>query len=148
LQPLAVCSLHHLHRGVARQQLNQHALVGGVEVLDENEGEAGFRRQHRKQFLHRFEAASRRADPDRQKAISLGLAGALWHSAGLRPRLRAWCGPRPSRRFSGSGLARATPRSVPLCLAPLAHVYFALVAALKPMRLRRYFTSSSHAKNR
>ena len=37
LKPDAVSCLHDLHRGIPREKIDQHALVGGIKVLDKNE---------------------------------------------------------------------------------------------------------------
>jgi hypothetical protein len=42
----AVSSLKDVHRRVSRQQFDQHALMGGVEVLNEHKRHAGVGRQH------------------------------------------------------------------------------------------------------
>ena len=60
----SVGRLRDRHRGVARQQTHHHAVVAGVEVLDEYEGHAIARRQRVQQLLAGLEAAGRSANRD------------------------------------------------------------------------------------
>jgi len=69
----AVDGLAHGHRGVAGEQLNHHAFVGGVEVLNEDKRHAGGGRQRVEQLAAGIKAARRGADADdREGARRLG----------------------------------------------------------------------------
>ena len=86
----AVAGLHHLHRGVAGQKLGHHALVGRIEMLDENEGKTGFCRQRCEQLSDGFQPAGRGAKTDHEKVIVNGRLDLFPHcgsgSLGLRPQ--------------------------------------------------------------
>lgn len=56
--------LRHGKRGVRRQEFDQKAFVGGIEVLDQNEGKAGRRGKRAKEMPAGVQAASRSADSD------------------------------------------------------------------------------------
>src|SRR6185437_10340741 len=64
-----ICGLAYPHGGMAGQQLNHHAFVGRVEMLDKNESHAVADAEALHELSARFEAARRRAHPDDQKVI-------------------------------------------------------------------------------
>jgi hypothetical protein len=55
-----VRGLQHLHRRVASQQIDHHALVLGIEMLDQHEGHAVGGRHGVEQLLEGVEATCRR----------------------------------------------------------------------------------------
>ncbi len=63
----AVGRLHDRHRRVAGQQVDHHAVVARIEVLDDDEGHAVIGRQRVEQLPARIEAAGRGADRDDRK---------------------------------------------------------------------------------
>lgn len=77
----AVGRLTHLHRGMAGQELDQHALMGGVEMLDQNQRHAVTGGQCVEQFAARIQAAGRRPDADHGEA---GVVSPAFRCAGRR----------------------------------------------------------------
>ena len=65
----AVRGVDHGHRGVRLQQLGQPALVVRVEMLDDDQGEAGPRRQRRQQLGQGAQSAGRGAKPNDWKQV-------------------------------------------------------------------------------
>ena len=61
----------------ARQNFLQHAFVGGIEVLHENESHAGVFREITKQFGEGFQAAGGSADADDRESGGFRRGGAL-----------------------------------------------------------------------
>lgn len=59
-----IFGLDHRHLGATAEQLCEHALVIGREVLDRNKGQAGVRRRAVQEFFEYVEATGRPADPD------------------------------------------------------------------------------------
>jgi hypothetical protein len=53
----ALRGLDHRHRRLPGQEVDQQALVVGVEMLDQDEGHAAFRRHVRKEILEGVEPA-------------------------------------------------------------------------------------------
>ncbi len=64
LDPLAALALEHLQFGVPVEELGQHALVVGVEVLDDDEGHARREAGPGEHLPQRLEPSRRGADPD------------------------------------------------------------------------------------
>ena len=65
----AIGGFGHGHRGMFGQQFGQQALMGRVEVLDQDKGHPRFRREQRHQLGGCLQAAGRRADgDDRQRS--------------------------------------------------------------------------------
>ena len=64
-----VCGLLYLHRRMAGQQINHHARMRRIEVLDQNERHAGAGREGSEQPPGRVEAAGRGAEPDDREAV-------------------------------------------------------------------------------
>jgi hypothetical protein len=85
----AVGGLDHPHVGGAAQQGRQHALVAGVQMLDEHEGQAIGDRQGFQQFLERLEAVGGGTDADDH---GWRTAGRLLFSGGFRWRRLRWLG--------------------------------------------------------
>ena len=74
----AIGDLGHRHGRELGQEPGQHALVLGVEVLHEDEGEAGVTRERGQELAERLEPAGRRADADdgaRNAGRGSGLGG-------------------------------------------------------------------------
>jgi hypothetical protein len=89
----AIATLH-LHRRMTSQQIDHHARMRRVEMLDQNEGHAAAGREHVEQAPEGIEAAGRCAEPDDREALCRG----------GEPRRGA------ERRFGG--------RAVPACRGP------------------------------
>ena len=64
------------HRGMARKQIHHHAVVAGVQVLNDDEGHAVDRRQRVQKLPASIEASGRGADCHDRKLR--GLAGGEW----------------------------------------------------------------------
>ena len=64
LDPHPVPDLEYLHAGGALEQFGQDPLVGRVEVLDDDEGQAAFRRHLPQELLQRLQSAGGGADAD------------------------------------------------------------------------------------
>lgn len=62
-----VLDSHHRHRGDALQQLRQGALVGGVEMLDDDEGQTAGRWHLPEKQLQRLQSAGGSADADNRE---------------------------------------------------------------------------------
>ena len=60
----SICSLPYGHRRVAGKQLDHHAFVGRIEMLDKDEGHAGAGRKRLQEFSAGIEATSRGAYSD------------------------------------------------------------------------------------
>ena len=54
-----VCRLQNFHRRVTGQQIDHHALVLWIEMLDQHEGHAAVGRQRVEELLEGVEAACR-----------------------------------------------------------------------------------------
>ena len=67
----AVGGLADLHRRVAGKQIHQHAFMGRIEVLDQNEGEAGVRRQRVQHYPAGVEPPGGGADRHDRKCVGL-----------------------------------------------------------------------------
>ena len=89
-----VCCLLYLHRRMAGQQIDHHARMRRIEMLDQNEGHAGAGRERGEQPPEGIEAARRGAEPNDREAVSCG-----WREA-LSRRMPA------RRRASRCGLSR------------------------------------------
>jgi hypothetical protein len=86
-----VCSLQNFHRRVTGQQIDHHALVLWIEMLDQHEGHAAAGWQRIEELLERVEAARRSPEPHNREIDTLafckcapvrlrpGLAG-LWRA--------------------------------------------------------------------
>ena len=61
--------LLYLHRRMAGQQIDHHARMRRIEMLDQNEGHAGAGRERNKQPPEGVEAAGRGAEPDDREAV-------------------------------------------------------------------------------
>jgi len=70
----SVLGLHHRHRGLPAQELDQQALVLGIEMLDQDEGHAALRRHDRKERLEGFEPAGGRAETHDQAGHVRGVS--------------------------------------------------------------------------
>ena len=57
-------------RRMPSQQIDHHAGMGRIEMLDQNEGHAGAAREHGEQPAEGIKAASRSAEPDDREIIS------------------------------------------------------------------------------
>src|SRR5208282_4079563 len=64
-----VCCLLYLHRSMAGQQIDHHARMRRIEMLDQNEGHAGAGRERSKQPPEGVEAAGRGTEPDDPEAV-------------------------------------------------------------------------------
>ena len=65
----AIGRLLHLHRGVTGEQFDQHAVVVGVEVLDQDESHPALGRQYVEQLSRCVEPARRCTDGDHWEAV-------------------------------------------------------------------------------
>jgi hypothetical protein len=76
------------HRRVPGQQLDHHALMRRIEMLDQDEGHAAVGRQRVEEILEGLETAGRGADPDHREIPLSRRGGACqrWPSAGPPPR--------------------------------------------------------------
>ena len=63
--------LPHGHRGVAGQQVDHHAFVGRIEMLDQDEGHAVVGRQRADEFPARIKPARRGAYSDNREVTSV-----------------------------------------------------------------------------
>ena len=83
----AVPDLDDLHGGGALEELHHDPLVGGVEVLDDDEGDAASRGHVLQEELQRLEAAGGGADADDGKCAvrvaAVHLRGCRFHRGGL-----------------------------------------------------------------
>lgn len=68
-EPLSICGLAHSHPGVVGQQVHHHALMGRIEMLDEDEGHAITVGKGFDELSACVEAARRRSDPDDQEVV-------------------------------------------------------------------------------
>ena len=85
-----VCCLLHLHRRMAGQQIDHHALVRRIEMLDQNEGHAGVGRERVEEPPEGIEAAGRGAEPDdREINTSVRASAMRARSAAAWPASRA-----------------------------------------------------------
>ena len=64
-----VCCLLHRHRRMAGQQIDHHARMRRIEMLDQNERHAGAGREGSEQPAKGIEATSRGAEPDNREAV-------------------------------------------------------------------------------
>ena len=64
-----VCCLLHRHRRMAGQQIDHHARMRRIEMLDQNEGHAGAGREGGEQSPGSIEAPSRGAETDNREAV-------------------------------------------------------------------------------
>jgi hypothetical protein len=64
-----VCCLLYLHRRMAGQQLDHHACMRRIEMLDQDERHAGAGREGSEQPPGRIEATSRGAQPDDREMV-------------------------------------------------------------------------------
>src|SRR5208282_4169312 len=103
-----VCCLLYLQRRMAGQQIDHHARMRRIEMLDQNEGHAGAGGEHGKQPPEGIEATRRSAEPNHWEALSCG-----WREA-LSRRMPA------RRRASRCGFSR------PLSLHSKAGSYFGI----------------------
>jgi hypothetical protein len=114
LDRLAVRGLSHRHPGRPDQQIGQHTRMCRIQMLDEDEGHSGARRQVVQQTTEGIESAGRGPDPDDREDTVLGLGvpvgGVLAFAAlfGMRGGLRALGG-------------RLRRRAVTRCLRVRAH---------------------------
>ena len=63
-EKLAIARLHHVEGGVCRQEIDQKAFMGRVEVLHQDEGKAGLPWQGSEQLPTGVQTAGRGADSD------------------------------------------------------------------------------------
>ena len=68
----AVGRLTDFHRRMAGQKLDQHARMGRIEMLDQNQGEAGAGGQRVQQDPAGVEPSGRRADRHDRKSLGPG----------------------------------------------------------------------------
>jgi hypothetical protein len=108
--PHAVDRLADRHGGMLGKQAHHHARVCRIQVLDENEGRPGVRRERAQQPARGVESARRGADPDDRKRLGRGL------SRSRRRRICAAIGSgemlapsRHGRLFSADGALRGSP---------------------------------------
>ena len=110
--------LSHPHPCRSGEDAGKHALVLGIQVLDEHEAHPCIRRQMSEQLCEGLETARRCADPDNRKVFCFGLRG-LPAGAALRDGRRTGLfslslRPAPPRsRF----LARSFPESRRRCFS-------------------------------
>ena len=70
----AVSRLNHRQRRAAREQLGQHALAGGIEMLNHHKRHAAIGRHGAEKLLQRFKTTRRRADANNGKRFSRSTA--------------------------------------------------------------------------
>ena len=75
LQPFAALALVHLDVGSAVEQLGHQALVGGIEVLDDDQRQPGGRVRGAQHFAQRLQPAGRGADADDRRHMRGGNPG-------------------------------------------------------------------------
>src|SRR6185312_5770817 len=96
----SISGLADAHRGMAGQQLNHHAFVGRVEMLDENERHAVTDGEALHELSTGIEAARRGAHPDDQKVIPAPRRAAHRHRSPVRSSTRRFgLGWTPSGHF-------------------------------------------------
>jgi hypothetical protein len=95
LEQHPVCCLLYLHRRMAGQQIDHHARMRRIKMLDQNERHASAGRERGEQPPGSIKAAGRGAEPDDREAVSL--------ERRAKPRRRTPGRPRASR----SGLSRS-----------------------------------------
>jgi len=66
---------------MSSQQLDHHALVRRIEMLDHDEGHAAVGRERVEEFLKRIEAAGRSADANHREVAILASGSAARHPA-------------------------------------------------------------------
>src|SRR5271166_1156282 len=81
-----VCCLLHFHRRMAGQQIDHHARMRRIEMLDQNEGHAGAGRERGEQPPGGIEAAGRGAKPDDREAVMPGWRATPWRRTPARRR--------------------------------------------------------------
>src|SRR5208282_2219953 len=86
LEPHPVRCLLHLHRRMAGQQIDHHAHMRRIEMLDQNEGHAGAGRERGEQPPGGIEAAGRGAKPDDREAVMPGWRATPWRRTPARRR--------------------------------------------------------------
>jgi hypothetical protein len=86
-EPLAALALVHRQLGVPVEELGQHALVVGIEMLDDDEGHPGRGPGPGQHLAQGFEPARRGADPHHRPGEGRGydLPGAVQDLRGFRP---------------------------------------------------------------
>jgi len=96
----SISGLADAHRGMAGQQLNHHAFVGRVEMLDENESHAVADGKALDELSTGIEAARRGAHPDDQKVVLASRRAAHRHRSPTRSGMRRFgLGWTPSGHF-------------------------------------------------
>src|SRR5689334_15905892 len=85
-----VCRLLYRHRRMAAQQIDHHARMRRIEMLDQNERHAGAAREGSEQPPGGIEAASRGAEPD-DREVGMAEWRATPRRTPARPR-RSRCG--------------------------------------------------------
>src|SRR5215471_6344842 len=78
LQRQTVRHLSHPHHGLFGKQLGQDAVVGRIQVLNQNESHSGGGRQSPDEFGKGFDPARRRADGNNQESVVTRRRSALW----------------------------------------------------------------------
>ena len=72
-EPHVFARFEYRHGGMRRQQLDHHARMGGVEMLDQDESHAGLGGQRREEGAKGFKPAGGGADRDhREVGLALG----------------------------------------------------------------------------
>ena len=72
-------------RRMAGQQIDHHACMRRIEMLDQDKGHAGAAREDREQPAERIEAARRGAEPDDRETVMPRAAGHAFATAAGSP---------------------------------------------------------------
>ena len=87
----SVGRLQHRHRRVPGKQIHHHAFMGGVEMLDKDQGDAVAGAEAFHKLAAGFEATSRCADPDNREIIDAAGWAARCDRAPVRSTSRILC---------------------------------------------------------
>src|SRR5438874_1620984 len=106
--------LLYLHRRMARQQINHHAHMRRIEMLDQNERHAGAGREGGEQPPSSIEAAGRGAEPNNREAVMPERRAAPGRQTSGRPRAtRSGLSPTLSYHMRNSTTEPSSPRLRP-----------------------------------
>src|SRR6202048_2727686 len=78
--------LQHLHRSVAGQKTDHHALVRRIEMLNQDEGHAGVGRKGVEELVESLQSPCRSAETDHPEVVGPGRSLSLSRSASARPQ--------------------------------------------------------------
>src|ERR1700730_118300 len=81
-----VCCLLHLHLRMTGQQIDHHARMRRIEMLDQNEGHAGAGGERAEQAAEGIEAAGGGAEPDHREVVMPECRTAPGRRTPARPR--------------------------------------------------------------